>query len=303
MRRVICLSLYTAVLLCYSAILVQAGTAADPISVFVSIVPQQYFVQQIGKDFVHVQVMVQPGASPATYEPKPRQMAAISKAEIYFAVGVPFEKVWLEKIAAASSKMRVVHTDHGIDKISMTADHHHDGEERGHKAGPHQDEHGEPDPHIWLSPPLVKIQARTILAALQEIDPARSAAYQRNHDQFVSAIDLLHDQLKRTFVGHQGHRFLVFHPAWGYFAHTYGIEEVPIEVEGKSPKPARLKMLIERARREGIRMVFVQPQFSTKSAQLIAREIGGQVVVADPLAKDWMDNLRNIAEKFKAALK
>jgi zinc transport system substrate-binding protein len=136
--------------------------ASKKLSVFVSIPPQKYFVQQIGQERVDIQVMVKPGASPATYEPKPRQMAAISNTHIYFAVGVPFEKTWLKKIATANPNMRVVLTDRGIQKIPMAAP-------RPHAEAEHR-EHGELDPHIWLSPALVMIQARTILAAFQEID-------------------------------------------------------------------------------------------------------------------------------------
>jgi zinc transport system substrate-binding protein len=292
-----------------------SGYAADKIAIFVSIVPQKYFVQQIGKDFVDVQVMVQPGASPHTYEPKPRQMADISNSKIYFAIGVPFEEVWLPKIAAVNPKIKVVHTEQGIEKIPMAAHHHDDGEQGHHsgedeeqaEVGPenedHHHEHGEPDPHIWLSPPLVKTQAGAILTALQEIDPSHQAAYKANFDTFVAAIDHLDARLKATFAGRQGLRFMVFHPAWGYFAHASGLEEVPIEIEGKDPKPAQLKELIEHAREKGIKVIFVQPQFSTKSAKLVAKEIGGQVAFADPLAEDWMANLVEVADKFKAALK
>lgn len=272
--------------------------AKEPLQVFVSIVPQKYFVQQIGKDLVDVHVMVQPGASPATYEPKPREMVDLSKARIYFAIGVPFENTWLRKIAAANPRMTVVHTDQGIEKIPMAAPHHHDheGQER------HQ-EYGIPDPHIWLSPPLVKIQARTILNALQQMDPSHRSAYEANYHQFVSRIDALDNQLKKTFAGKKGLQFMDFHPAWGYFAQAYGLRQVPIEIEGKEPKPAQLKGLIEHARQKAIRVIFVQPQFSTRSARLVAREIGARVVFADPLAVDWIANLREVAEKFKAALR
>ena len=265
--------------------------------------------------------MVQPGASPATYEPKPKQMADLSKAKIYFAIGVPFENAWLEKIAAANPTMRVVHTDHGIEKRAMAAHHHHDdhqegehhGEEKhGHEKGEHheEDEHDEDhhehaglDPHIWLSPPLVKIQARTILAALQEVDPVHRSVYEANFKAFAAQIDRLAADLKNTFAGKKGLQFMVFHPSWGYFAHAYGLKQVPIEIEGKEPKPAQLKELIQHARENNIKVVFVQPQFSTKSAELVAREIGGQVAFADPLAEDWMANLRQVADKFQAALK
>jgi len=277
----------------------QAGLAMDRVSVFVSIVPQKYFVQQIGKDLTDVHVMVQPGATPATYEPKPKQMADLSKTKVYFAIGVPFESSWLKKIAAANPKMKVVHTDYDIEKIPMATHHHHDEEGKHHEKG---DDPGRLDPHIWLSPSLVKIQARTILTALQEIDPSHRTVYKANYNQFVSRIGELDARLKTTFAGKQGLRFMVFHPAWGYFAHTYGLEQVPIEIEGKDPKPAQLKELIEHAREYGIKVVFVQPQFSTKNAELVAKEIGGQVAFANPLAEDWLANLREVAEKFKAAL-
>jgi len=312
-----------------------SANAGEKLSVFVSIVPQKYFVQQIGKDMVDVKIMVQPGASPATYEPKPRQMADISKTKLYFSIGVPFEKAWLKKIAAANPDMKVIHTDHGIEKIAMAAHHHHDEEEHhddkhhGHKhdgdehhgeehnghahEGDHHDEkahededhhdHAGADPHIWLSPKLVKIQAKIMLKALQAADPSHKKEYAENFNSFAAKIDALDQDLKQIFAGKKGLQFMVFHPAWGYLAHDYGLKQVPIEIEGKDPKPAQLKELIEHAKSEDIKVIFVQPQFSTKSAELVAREIGGQVAFANPLAEDWMVNLRMITQKFKDALK
>ncbi len=322
MYRLIKLVLITFVLL---PIFMGNSAAADKLPVFVSIVPQKYFVQQIGKNLVEVQAMVQPGASPATYEPKPKQMADLSKSKIYFAIGVPFENAWLEKIADTNPNMRLVHTDHGIKKIAMTAHHHHHDEkaekhhedehheaDHDHEKKEHHDEaahdedhheHAGLDPHIWLSPQLVKIQARTILAALQKADPAHSSTYKTNFQDFVARIDQLDADLKKTFAGKKDLQFMVFHPAWGYLAHAYGLKQVPIEIEGKDPKPAQLKKLIQHARENGIKVVFVQPQFSTKSAKLVAREIGGKVTFADPLASDWMANLRHVADNFEAALK
>lgn len=269
----------------------------EKLAVFVSIPPQKFFVQQIGKERVNVQVMVQPGASPATYEPRPRQMAALSKTRIYFAIGVAFEKTWLGKIAAANPSLRVVHTDHGIQKIPMAA-HHHDAEQH-----PEKDLQGEPDPHIWLSPTLVMTQARTILHALVDIDPAHRAVYEANTRAFVAELAALDAELTKTLADLQGRQFMVFHPAWGYFARSYGLKQVPVEIEGKNPKPAQLQALIEHARKNHINVIFVQPQFSAKSAQLVAKEIGGRVTVADPLAADWSINLREVAGKLKAALK
>ena len=301
--------------LCLLYVISIVPVAADEkLSVFVSIVPQKYFVQQIGKDKVDVQIMVQPGASPATYEPKPRQMADLADADLYFAVGVPFENVWLKKISAANPGMKVIHTDHGINKTPMAAHHHH-GEEEHHdhhvaenhkEEARHDKDHHEQtglDPHIWTSPALVKIQAKNMLTALQKADPSRKNEYEENYNAFAAKIHALDQNLKQTFAGKTGLQFMVFHPAWGYFAQAYGLKQVPIEIEGKDPKPAQLKELIKHAKEEGIKVIFVQPQFSTKSAELIAREIGGQVAFADPLAEDWGANLRMMADKFRAALK
>ncbi|MCP3953327.1 MAG: zinc ABC transporter solute-binding protein, partial [Desulfobacterales bacterium] len=147
------------------------------------------------------------------------------------------------------------------------------------------------------------IQAYAILAALQELDPTNRDVYATNFKQFSAEIDQLDAELRQTFSGRQGMRFMVFHPSWGYFARAYALKQMPIEIEGKKPKPAQLHRLIEHARGNRIKVIFVQPQFSTRNAALVAREIGGQVAVADPLAEDWMVNLRYVAGKFKMALK
>ncbi len=273
----------------------------ERLPVFVSIVPQKYFLEKIGGGFVTVSVMVRPGASPAVYEPKPAQMVALSKARIYFAIGVPFEAVWLERIAAANPKLIVVHTEHGIQKRPMRAHHHREeGIAIREKSHDHQIE----DPHIWLSPPLVTVQARNILDALCRIDPSHSAAYEMNYKQFIIELVELDAEIRRIFAGQRkGTEFMVFHPAWGYFAEAYGLEQIPIEMEGKEPKPAELQELIEHARRRGIRIIFVQPQFSARSAKTIAKAIGGEVAYADPLTSDWAENLRQQAAAFKAALR
>ena len=296
LRRVVkflCLSLLM------SFVAISGVSAADKTTVFVSIAPQKFFVEQIAKDLVDIQVMVEPGANPHIYEPKPAQMAAISKARIYFAIGVTFEEIWLKKFASLNPKMRIVHTEHGIQKMPMGAHHH--GEEKDHEKEHHQ--HGTLDPHVWLSPPLVMVQARNILTALQEVDPAHHAVYEANYKAFITMLVDLDGELRSILKGKEGLQFIVFHPAWGYFAHAYGPKQVPIEIEGKEPKPAQLKELIEHAQKHQIKVVFVQPQFSSKSAEQVAKEIGGQVAFVDPLAMNWVENLREVATKFKAVLK
>ncbi len=283
-------------LLGYSQVL-----AEKPIHVVVSILPQKYFVKKIGGDRVQVSVMVLPGANPATYEPKPRQMVNLAKSEIHFAIGVPFEENWLPKFAKTNPKMKIVHTQAGITKIPMKAGGH----------GHHQTEHdngkisaGAKDPHIWLSPPLVMVQAKNILDGLVKADPEGRMVYETNYNVFLEELKVLDKEIKSVFetMG-QDNRFMVYHPSWGYFADTYGLEQIPIELEGKKPSPRKLLKLIQEARKDGIKVIFVQPQFSEKSAETIAGAIGGKVVFADPLAEDWGNNLLEVAEKFKSAFK
>ena len=275
------------------------SVSAETLQIAVSIQPQAYFVQKIGGDFVSVTVLVPPGANPATYEPKPTQMVSVSASKVYFAIGVPFEQAWLPKFSSVNPSLTIIYTDAGIEKIPMHSVHHHGVS--GHRM---KDRGGAMlDPHIWLSPPLVKIQAEHILNGLKQSDPIHAKRYETNFFQFSEEIDRLDADLRRLFSDLGQVRFLVFHPSWGYFAETYGLEQIPIEFEGKAPKPAVLQALIKAARSSDIKVVFVQPQFSTRSAETIAAAIGGKVMIADPLAADWEENLRRQAVKIKSALK
>jgi len=254
-----------------------APEPAGPLNVTVSILPQKYFVERIGGERVDVNVMVQPGASPATYEPRPEQLTALGKAAAYFSIGVPFESAWLDKIASANSEMRMVDTTKGIEKVGQ-------------------------DPHIWLSPTLVKTQAQTIYGALAQLDPTHEAEYRTNLDSFIADIDALDADIRQTLARVGSRKFMVFHPSWGYFARDYGLEMIPIEVGGQEPSAAELAALIAEAKEGGIKVVFAQPEFSTRDAETIAREIGGEVLLISPLSPDWLDNLRQVAETFAEVL-
>lgn len=257
----------------------------DKYTVFTSILPQEYFVEQIGGDRVEVQALVTPGSSPATYEPTPRQMAALSGAKLFFRIGVPFEKVLVPKIAETKG-LRIVDTRQGITRRSMKA--------RRHKS--------KNDPHIWLSPRLVKAQARTITDALIEVDPAGQATYENNLAAFIQELDALDAHLIEALAPVKGKTLMVFHPAWGYFADAYGLKQEPIEVEGKEPSGQQLARMIELAKDEGVRVIFVQPQFSKRSAMRIAEAIGGAVVQINPLARDYLNNLERVAAAVREAL-
>ena len=268
------------------------GGAGEALRVMVSILPQAYFCERIGGEHVQVSVMVEPGANPATYEPKPEQLVSLSRAALYLRIGVPFEDVWGNKIAAANPDMTIVDTAAGIERIPID-DHDHDEDD-------HQE--GALDPHIWLSPRLVAIQAQHIAEALIAAAPAHEATFRQNLAAFLADVDALDAEIAGTLAGLEGTPFLVFHPSWGYFARDYGLEQIAIEVGGQEPSAQELARLIATAQDAGIRVVFAQPEFSTVDAETIATELGGQVLLISPLARDWLANMRLVATTFAQAL-
>ncbi|KIX11415.1 metal ABC transporter solute-binding protein, Zn/Mn family [Dethiosulfatarculus sandiegensis] len=282
-----------------------SALAGDRLKVFVSITPQKYFVERIAGDLAQVEVMVPKAASPATYEPKPAQMAALQKARAYFAIGVPFEKTWLPRITAANPGMRIVFTQAKVPRVDVTTRK----PVKGHESGPDSAHGGHKhtagaDPHIWLSPPLVAIQAQAILRELKYLDPANKGVYESNYQAFKKQIASLDEELRQAFSRVSGkNRLMVFHPAWGYFADAYGLKQIPVEKEGKEPTPRGLMALIKQARELEVKVIFVQPQFSTKAASSVAQAIGGKVLKIDPLALDWAANLKKAALEMKKALR
>jgi zinc transport system substrate-binding protein len=299
---------YAAGALCCLLPVAGVTSEAGEIPAFASILPQEYFVERIGGDRVAVQALVTPGSSPATYEPTPRQMAALSEAQIFFRIGVPFENALIPKIEGTMEGLRIVDTRKGITLRKMKAHHHHGdaphaGECRGASTQDEDDDHGGgTDPHIWLAPRLVKVQAHTIADALIEADPAGKAAYETNLAAFLKDLDTLDAILAEALAPVKGKTFMVFHPAWGYFADDYGLEQEPIELEGKNPSGAQLARMIAMAKDQGVRVIFVQPQFSERSAKRIAKAIDGAVIPIDPLARDYVGNLKQVARAVRDAL-
>ena len=273
----------------YFSLLPAALFANVPVAV--SILPEKTFVHKIAGDLADVTVMVPPGSSPENYDPKPSQMKRLGQAKIYFAIGVPFERAWLPRFQALNPQMKIVDITQEIQKVPMISHHHSQFSILNSQSQTL-------DPHVWLSPPLVKTIARNIAQALEEVDPKHRQIYEKNLTRFIKKIDQTDKTLKEILTPCKGAAMMVFHPSWGYFARTYGLRQIPIEIEGKSPKPRTLARLIEEAKEEGVRTLFVQPEFSKRSAEIIARSIGATIVEADPLAPDWSRNLLNIARQI-----
>jgi zinc transport system substrate-binding protein len=268
-----------------------AARAPGQLPVAVTITPQKYFVEQVGGEKVRITVMIPPAVDPHTFEPKPRQLVELSAARIYFAIGSQFEQAWLPRLMGANPRLVVIRTDAGVPRRQETGENH----------GPADTLHQ--DSHIWLSPRLVKIQANNICRGLAAAAPVDAGYFQRNLERFLGRIDSLDIELKILFQPLAGKgEFLVFHPDWGYFGDEYGLKQVAIERNGKEPNPRELRKIIDEVRAHQVRVVFNSPQFSPKSAQVIARELGATVALVDPLAEDWAANLRRAAEAFRQAM-
>jgi len=277
-----------------------AASNNNQMQVTVSILPEKYFVERIGGENISVNVMVGPGDSPHTYEPKAEQMAALSNSALYFSIGVDFENAWLERMASANPDMQIVDVSANLEKIAMTA-HHHDEENAAEESSANEEEEGL-DPHVWTSPENVKAIARTIYLSLAEADPNHQADYQSNLEAFQKDIDTLERDIQDSLTGISSNKFIVFHPSWGYFARDFGLEQVAIEIEGSEPSAQELAGIIDEAKAEQVQVIFGQPEFSTKTAEYIAKEINGQVILIDPLAEDWLENLRKVANTFAEVL-
>ena len=271
--------LWTMVLVAFLCVFPGTVASARPVlHVAVSIPPQAYFVKQLGGNRVTVQVLLPPGANPATFEPKARALVALAKADLYFRIHVPFENAWMDKFRSVNPGMKIVDTVRDLGGRVKT------------------------DPHVWLAPSLVKRVAKVMTAALSEVDPEGRAVYQKNLVRFRRKIDALTTEIKKCFSVTKRKTFLVYHPCWGYFAREFGLTQVAIEKDGKAPGAAYLAQIVKMAREKKIRCVFVQPQFDVRSADVIARQIQGRIVFLDPMAKNWRDNLLQSAKKIAECL-
>jgi len=264
--------------------------AMDEIGVVVTLLPQAEFAEAVGGEKVDITVMVPPGASPHTYEPTPSQMTVLSRAKVYAKVGsgVDFELVWMDKLITVNKDMLVVDCAQGI--------------ELQETAVPHEHEHEAMDPHIWMSPRNVYTMVRNIANGLIQIDPDNRAYYEQNRDTYLQKLAQLDQDIRDSLSSAKNRRFMVNHPAFGYFAREYDLTMITIEEEGKEPTAAGIARLIEQAKEQNIKVIFAEPQFNPQSAKVIADEIDGRVVFIDPLAKDYIANLHILAEELVQAM-
>ena len=261
---------------------------------FVSIAPQAYLLQRIGGNRVSVGVLVQEGQDPHIFDPTPSTMARLSEADLYFRIGVEFEQALLERIATAAPELEIIDCRENIILREIEMDDAHEAD--------HHEEHDGADPHIWMSVRNTITISTTIYKALVDLDPEGRSVYQEGYDSLVNELISLDNELTRILEPVKGRKLFVFHPAFGYFAHDYGLHQVAVEIGGNEPSARQLAQVIDEAKNQGARVIFVQPQFSRKSAQAVADAIEGAVVPIDSLAMDYIENMKTIAVAVEEGL-
>ncbi len=310
------------VMICFCEAEAVSGTRDQRSVVFTSIAPYAYFIDQIGGGTVDVVTLVGPGKDPHNFEPAPSQMTGLSSARAYFKVGMPFESRLLNKVSSLFPDLKVIDLNSGIDLRPMESStgasaHGHAGSEARHdhkhkkksskdvasKEHSHGHDHGTLDPHVWLNPANAKIIALNVTEALSELFPSQADLFKRNCQAFEEKLERLDVQMADSLRSLKGRNFYVYHPAFGYLADRYGFRQKAVEMEGKEPTARQLAALIDSARKDGVRVIFVAPQFSKKGAETIARGINGVVVEIDPLESNYLANMANIAEKIKSGVK
>ncbi len=277
------------------ALLTTVPACAKKLKVAASILPLADFVRNIVGDSLEVLVMVPPGSNPETYEPSPMQLAELAGVNAYVKIGADFEfeKSLVDKIAKMYPKLKIIDCSAGIELIT---DNYHEHELS--PATPAGHTHGGHDPHIWNSPRNARIMVRNIAAGIATVDPADSAAYRGNAAVYDGRLDSLDRFLESLLRPYRGAKFIVFHPAWGYFARDYGLIQIAVEKEGKEPSISETIKLIKMARADNLKTIFVSPQFNRENAAAVAREIDGVIETADPLADDFIGQMIRFGEKL-----
>ncbi len=258
----------------------------------VSILPQKYFVERIAGDKYKINVMLLPGASPETFEPSPKQLKEVEKSEIYFKIGFPFEKVFMEALNENKKNIKIVDTTKGVNFIKTAHMHNEDNEQIKYN-----EESGK-DPHIWISLNEVKTQLKNIKEGLEEIDSESKEFYNDNYEKFIKEIDDIDTDIKNFFNNTDKKTFLIYHPALSYFARDYGLNQIAIEKDGKEPSPRNIKEIIDIAKKENIKKILVQKESSSHNAEAVAREIEGEVILIDILKENWIEIIKDIKKSF-----
>ncbi|HDS03400.1 MAG TPA: cation ABC transporter substrate-binding protein [Firmicutes bacterium] len=260
--------------------------------IFVSIPSQAYFLEKLAGERFQIEIMVRAGESPATYEPRPRQVQKLSEARFFFTVGVPFEEAWVPRLKSRFPSLSVVDTTAGIRKRAVETAHDIFPKDKKHEEG---HGHGLKDPHVWLSPRLAKQMVKNIAEALIQDDPEKASSYKERRDTLLYELTLLQKEIRVILDEGEPQPFAVFHPSWGYFCDEFGLVQIPIEIAGREPAPREMTSLVALLRSKGVKSVIIQKEFSAHAAKAIAKALEADVILLEPLGRDYPELLREAA--------
>ena len=259
----------------------------------VTIAPQRYFLEKLVGDTYKINTLVPPATSPETYEPSPATMIELGKSAIYFKVGfLGFENAWSQKLKQNNPDVNIVDCSQGIELVYDEHGHSHG---HAHEDEGHEHSHGA-DPHIWSSPKNALTLSKNMLDALVLLNPQDKESLQANYEKLAGEINATDRIIRRKLTDIPSRSFIIYHPALSYFAHDYNLIQYSIEFEGKNPSPAQIKNIVDLAKANQIKVVFIQAGFDTKNAEVVAQEAGAKVYKINPLAEDWDKELIRVAD-------
>lgn len=277
-----------------SLLLIGCGHSPQPKDevIYVSIAPLKYVVEQIADSGTRVEVLVPETSSPESYSPTVRQIKALSDAQAYISTGlIDFEQALQEKIGNIAPNTTLIDLSENVDILKGYCNHNHDSHEHGI------------DPHIWLSPRIVKEMSGRIADYFSNLEPDSAQVYQERANIFAQRIDSLDTYIRQALATAKRNRFAIGHTSLTYFADDYGLEQIAIEADGKEPSVKVMKQLVDSLQHWGVKAVLFQRQTTDAAARTIARELpGGRMVEFDPLAPDWMGNMYRLADSLRVIL-
>ncbi|MBQ2790863.1 MAG: zinc ABC transporter substrate-binding protein [Thermoguttaceae bacterium] len=272
----------------------QAQTDDSQIRVLVAVDPLAYLVERVGGDRVAVSTLTPTGKDPESFSPTPSDLAALASTRLFFRVGLAVEERFAKNVAAIAPNSRDVNLCENIELLPNACGHSHDHSEEAHSCSS-----SELDPHVWTSPAIARLLVKQTTVALCDASPENAEFFQANAATLDAELDALQTETRQRLAPFQGRTFVVFHPAYGYFANEFQLTQRAVESQGKAPRPRELAELIETARGDGVRATIVQPEFDRAAAKIVADEIGAELIVHSPLEKDYFVNVRSLTDALE----
>jgi len=252
-------------------------------TILVTAAPYLEIAQRIGGDAVESRVIVPQGVDFHNFEPTAQQIIDLAQAKIWFLIGEPFEARIQTFLQSQNTEMVFVDLKRNLPLLHEKEAHHIGGT----------------DPHIWMSPRLMKIQAHTIAMALEELLPEKKNEIEHNLSSLQDDLDRLENNIAARIAKKNCHYLVSQHPAYGYFCADFHLEQIAIEQHGKEPAPGELVELIERLKTISIKKIFISNPNSAKSASIVAEAVGATLSIHNPYVTDYFSMMQRLGEELQ----